>query len=572
MSPSQEPHPAHAHRLNESRTLTLYALAIASAVTFPGAVVGALAVHASWRLTRPPVATRLLFAVLGILGGAMLRSWLVLAWPLRLILASAVPAWAGPFDDSMLGRSIATEALFGPALLVLLHVAAVYRSRTPIGLDVRRYEAAVTRKKALQPGWNPPGAVADSSASSVEHPPGKIRLGVDKEHNRPFDLDMEEVGQHIFIPGASGTGKTTTLVRLSDGALANGFGVVIVDCKGVGLGGEARRLAERWNVPFALVDPDDDRTLGYDVCAGDPAGVANKIIGAFEFSGEAEIYKQVAMEVVPLIVRALIASDAEVSLESLYHSLGKGGLSQLGRRNGAEPYRDQLEELEGSGGITASGYTGLQRRLGALMQGKFGDVFQLEPVLDWDEATSSPQVTYLSLSSTATGEDVELFGRVITQDLKQLCGRRMRAIDRGENPTPVLIIYDEFAALREATQVVDLLLQARQARAPIVVATQYLPEEVSIRMPVLSAGVIIAHRLGHNDAEQIAKELGTHKAPFNTVQVDYETGMSDKGSVRMVEEFNVHPNAIRTLPVGTATVYSRRTDRRALVHVHRNSG
>ncbi len=56
----------------------------------------------------------------------MLRSWLVLAWPLRLMLASAVPAWAGPFDDSVLGRSIATESLLRPALLVLLHVAAVF--------------------------------------------------------------------------------------------------------------------------------------------------------------------------------------------------------------------------------------------------------------------------------------------------------------------------------------------------------------------------------------------------------------------------------------------------------------
>lgn len=357
---------------------------------------------------------------------------------------------------------------------------------------------------------------------------------------------MDEVGQHIFIPGASGTGKTTTLVRLADGALANGFGVIIVDCKGVGLGGEARRLAARWGVPYVIVDPDDADTVGYDVCSGDPAGVANKIIGAFEFSGDAEIYKQVAMEVVPLIARALSDSGAPITLDAIYGALGKGGLSQLGRRRGAERYRDRMEELEAAGGITTAGYTGLQRRLGALMQGKFGDVFEMDPALDWDKATAAAQVTYLSLSSTATGEDVELFGRVITQDLKQLCDRRMRAIDRGQDPTPVLVIYDEFAALREATQVVDLLLQARQARAPIVVATQFLPDEVSIRKPVLSAGVIIAHRLGHDDAEQIAKELGTHKVPFTTAQVDYESGMSEKGSVRMVDEFNVHPNVLRT--------------------------
>ncbi len=48
--------------------------------------------------------------------------------------------------------------------------------------------------------------------------------------------------------------------------------------------------------------------------------------------------------------------------------------------------------------------------------------------------------------------------------------------------------------------------------------------------------------------------------------------MSEKGSVRNVEEFNVHPNEIRTLGVGIAAVYARRTDRQALVHVHLNSG
>jgi hypothetical protein len=124
------------------------------------------------------------------------------------------------------------------------------------------------------------------------------------------------------------------------------------------------------------------------------------------------------------------------------------------------------------------------------------------------------------------------------------------------------------AALREATQIVDLLLQARQARAPLIVATQYLPQDPAIRLPVLSAGILVVHRLAHDDAEQIAKELGTHKVPFTTAQIDYETGSAPKGSIRMVDEFNVHPNVLRTLPVGMAAVYSRPTDRRVLVQVH----
>ncbi len=133
---------------------------------------------------------------------------------------------------------------------------------------------------------------------------------------------------------------------------------------------------------------------------------------------------------------------------------------------------------------------------------------------------------------------------------------------------PVLLVFDEFAALREATQVVDLLLQARQAKTPLVVATQFLPEDPSIRRPVLSAGVLIAHRLEAEDADMIAAQFGTHTVPMHTAQVDYESGTSEKGSVRWVEEFNVHPNVLKELPNGVAAVYSRPSQRRTIVKVN----
>jgi len=313
-----------------------------------------------------------------------------------------------------------------------------------------------------------------------------------------------------------------------------------------------------------------DQGLGYDICGGDAAGIANKIIGAFKFEGAAEIYKNVAMEVMPVMCRALRASGSPVTLDALYDSLGKGGLANLGRHPGAEQYRKRLDALDAAGGVSAEGYIGLQKRFGALMEGKFGDLFRQRPALDWDDVTRRPGITYLALSATAASEDVDLFGRVITQDLKQLCDRRMRAIERGEAVVPLLVIYDEFAALNEAEQIVALLLQARQARVSVVIATQYLPEEIPIRVPALSAGVLIVHRLAHDDAEQLSKEMGTHTVPLTTQQIDYTTGESEKGSVRIVDEFNVHPNVIRELPTGTAAVYSRPTERRALVKIYRD--
>jgi hypothetical protein len=275
------------------------------------------------------------------------------------------------------------------------------------------------------------------------------------------------------------------------------------------------------------------------------------------------------MEVIPVICRALAAAGKPVTLDVIYEALGKGGLSRVGRLPGADAFKDRLEDLDDAGGVGAAGYSGLQRRLGALMEGTFGELFRKRPALDWQEQLAKPRVTYLSLSATGAGEDVELFGRVITQDLKQVCDERMRMLDKGKDVTPILIVYDEFAALREATQIVDLLLQARQARAPLVVATQFLPEEVPIRRPVMAAGVLIVHRLEAEDAEKMAAQFGTHTSPMLTAQVDYASGESEKGSVRWVEEFNFHPNELKELPVGMAAVYARPSKRRALVQVHR---
>jgi hypothetical protein len=511
--------------------------------------------------------TSWLIGALGAVTAATFRSEIVLAWPGRLLMHTIEPRVVPALSLAAIGHSMQVEALLGPLVLAGIMFGMAHASQTIQGQEWARARDVAARKKALERGW--PGPDAGRDVASVADPPGQLRLGVVAEDGRPFDLDIAELSQHVFLPGASGSGKTTTIARLADGALANGYGVVIIDCKGSGLGGVARSLARRRGVAFTTVDPRAPESVGYDPCSGDAAAVANKIVGAFTFSGEAEIYKQVEMEVIPVICRAMVASGVAVSLDSIYETLSKGSMSRLGRRDGGEKYRVRLEELEDSGGIGAAGYVGLQRRLGALMEGTFGELFRRRPALSWQQQLATPQVTYISLSATAAGEDVELFGRVITQDLKQVCDERMRAIDQGEDPRPVLIVYDEFAALREATQIVDLLLQARQARAPLVVATQYLPEEIPIRRPVLSAGLLIIHRLEAEDAELVSSQFGTHTTPLLTAQVDYETGASEKGSVRFVEEFDIHPNVLKQMPVGMAAVLSRRTGRKSLVRVQR---
>jgi hypothetical protein len=73
-------------------------------------------------------------------------------------------------------------------------------------------------------------------------------------------------------------------------------------------------------------------------------------------------------------------------------------------------------------GIARNGYAGLQFRLRAVAEGKFGDILSRRPALDWSAVSSRPGVTYLGLPTTAAAEDVELFGRIVVQDLKDQGG------------------------------------------------------------------------------------------------------------------------------------------------------
>src|SRR5437899_1613184 len=138
---------------------------------------------------------------------------------------------------------------------------------------------------------------------------------------------------------------------------------------------------------------------------------------------------------------------------------------------------------------------------------------------------------------------------VLIQDIKQVAATRIA----NALTAPALLVLDEFAAVQGAEQINDLLLQAREAQIPTVVCTQFLPtanETPLLRAALLGAGVFIAHQVGPEDAEPVAQLFGTETRLDWTQQIDNETGESQKGTVRPVHEYRVHPDTLRNLRRG----------------------
>jgi len=580
-------------------TISLGTILICVAIAMPVVVIGALFAFLVWKLTKPTWLTIVVFSISFFLAFYVESGFVAWLWPWGLFIPGRLyhilPVVSALPYGLTVERSFGIELEAGPMFLIVYEAFMTVREWTPMAGIFRQarengnpyrlprwfqtYDDGVTPNDG---GGSAPGSASTSGSSSAGsasgrfvdagHPAGTIRLGVDRDNRRKgFDLGVAELGQHVFIPGASGSGKTTTLARIADGAMQSGYSVIIVDCKGSGLGVTAGKLAKRHGVPYLVVDPEDPDSLGYNPCTGDGADITNKLIGAFSYGTEGEIYKQVAMATLPVIVKALIAAKKPVTLASITDACDKNALAQLAYDAGAaQPsgtLQEELLKMSAAEGVGKAGYESLAYRFGALLQGKFGDLFKKAPALDWDAVLSRQSVVYIALSATAASEDVELMGRVVAQDLKQVCSRRLRAIQSGSAVVPAIVAFDEFAALREASQITDLLLQARQALMPVMLSTQYLPQDIPIRKAALSAGLLVVHRLEAQDAEDIAAQFGTRPRWKVTYQTDWEKGTTEKGSIRDVEEYVVHPNTLRQLKQGTAAVRSVPTQRVGIVEV-----
>lgn len=562
------------HHIQDFAALLAVVLGCAALLN-PGVLLGAAVFGGWWWLRRPSTAQRLVCALLLAAPLVALHSFLIWGWPWRDVQQHLLPQLRLPaVDGSLCLRSFYTEALAGPLWVCGFVLAARLKARQTLAqvrrdhrLDQRRWRAIDRSRQPVLLGHEAPRL----NPSDV-HPPGRVRLGVDAETNRPLDLDVPgDLAAHVFVPGATNSGKTTTVVRLADGALANGYSVVVIDAKAGSLGGEARQLAARYGVPFYLVDPDAPDSLGYNPCSGDAPSVANKLVGAFSYGPDAEIYKNIAMEAVPVVVRGLQGAGAHVTLKTVYDGFGPRGMSNIALKLAEnDPLRARMLEIDNGDRTGRSGRAGLQRRLGALLEGKFGELFRMESPLDWHQALAQPSVIYVALSTLASSEDVELMGRVIAQDLKQVAATRLRDLANGAQLVPVLSIFDEFAALNEADQLADLLLQARQALMPTVISTQFLPQTVALRKACLGAGLLIVHRVEAEDSEFIAAQFGTRRASEVTHQINFMTGVTEMGSIRRGDRYNVNPNELRNLQSGQAAVRSVPKRRYTIVQVYRD--
>jgi hypothetical protein len=383
---------------------------------------------------------------------------------------------------------------------------------------------------------------------------------------QPFWLGLSELERHTTLIGTTGSGKTTTLARLMDAAMTAGWSVLVVDAKGGRLASVCQALGAKHALPARVWLPGHPDSWTYDLCAGEPTAIGNRLVGAFEHGREGQVYRNLSQALVPLAVRSLVEIGQPCTLDSLRYSLDEAHLAGLARRvTDVEIKAELVAMLEDP--LHRKALSGLVGRFRSLRYGVFGpSLLPSERSLDLAESLHTPAVTYLGLPATAASEDVALVGRVVIQHLKQVAYAGLWS----DQPQPALVVFDEFASLGEAVQLVDLLLQAREARFAVVVSTQQLPREPVLRKALLGAGALMAHQVGApEDAESMARALGTRGGTeiIRHIQLG-PTGPVARRLLRSRESFLVSPDELARLPIGQAAISIRFAQQRvALVQV-----
>jgi hypothetical protein len=540
--------------MRKPNALLLAALGLL-ALLYPLALVGAVLTIGYWIVRRSPNWHRNLFAFAGAGVGVLMGGY--------------IPIWSA---------ADTAASLVGQALAGGLYALGIQRSGI---LDPPATLPAQPTAEGPAPDRRDHPGAGQSARTEANGDRRYLELG--RHAGSVVRVELREEGTfHISVLGEPGSGKTTTLVRIAHDYLAAGRPLVIVDGKGSGsLREAAEGLAEMHGIPFRLLDPHDPRTLGYNPATGSSADVTNKLVGAFRFSADAEVYRQVSQRVLPLLVKALREADSPVTVRRLAKALDPRVLGgDHIKERGGEAGR-QLAALDTSrNNLIPVSLVGMQSRLYALLEGHYGELFdprEGREDLDVNAALGSG-VTYVALSTLAASEDTELMARVLAQDFKQATAARLRRMRSEGHPPPfALLAFDEFAAYEEAEQLRDLLLQARESRVSVAISSQLLPESSPLRKTMLTAGLLVCHAVGPEDARRVAPALGERKAvrvsrgshedadeagrmhPFGGIED--RTDRRESVSWRSEDTWEIGPDELSKLGVGEAVLRTRHDDR-----------
>jgi conjugal transfer pilus assembly protein TraD len=389
---------------------------------------------------------------------------------------------------------------------------------------------------------------------------GQVALGADPQ-GRPVTLTEDQLSAHALIVGASGSGKSTTLLQILGEQITQGRPVVALDLKGSpSFAADLERAATAAGRPFRLWTLDGP--AGWNPLAhGNATELKDKLISSERFSEPH--YRRAAERYVQSAIQVLHASGRRADLAGVVALMDPRRLAAVARQLNAplgERVGDYLESLTPD---QLSAVRGLGTRLALLSESSAGAFLsdqaaagQARPI-DVPASLAAGEVVLFSLNSSRYGSLAAQVGTLVIQDLISVSGERL---DHTGATRAATVAIDEFSALG-SDHVLALLARGRESGFSVLLATQELSDLEragrGFRDQVLGLTTVkIAHRQDvPGSARTIAEMAGTKLVWDETRQLRSPLAPAgSRGTLREVERFRVHPNVVKTLGPGEAVL------------------
>lgn len=383
-------------------------------------------------------------------------------------------------------------------------------------------------------------------------------------------LTESQLNHHVHIVGASGFGKTVLLSHLVKDRIVKGKGLLFVDLKGdidtiekfMNYAEEAGRLKDV--EMFSISEPKHSKNYNL-ILDGTATQLRDKIILSLTWSEE--FYKNQSSS---FLLKLLIGLcylrdenkeqftlktilDCTENLEILAEFCDKIPESNLRVKRILEQSYHFLQSNENFKSLQ-----GLRSQLESLVLADFGDLISVsENSINLFEAVKKNKLVFIFLDSRRYGVTAQIIGKFILQDLKMVSSRIDAEIKKNDRK-PFCVIIDEFADLAQE-DFIGFLDRARSSKISIIIAHQEICDLLKIspefagRLMGNTATLYAFLQKRPESAELISAIAGTKKTWKETLRSEkllfFDLPTGDK-SLREVEEFNVHPNTVKSLQVG----------------------
>ena len=340
-------------------------------------------------------------------------------------------------------------------------------------------------------------------------------------------LPLPRLSHHLLVAGATGSGKTETVLRVADSlARASDWTIVYIDGKG------DSETKER----FATLMHDAGRRVWlfpdepYDGWRGTSAEVAARLLQLVDFADEGggAYYRDLAVNTIRL------ACDSPTGPPRSSAEL----LARL--------HRNALLGLHPKGSLALAEIAALTKETLDGIRARYAAFFTtVSGALDGRVAFDQLDTAYFLLDGLRLKYEAGYLARFLVEEFTQW------AVGRKPRPRRVLLIVDEFSAIAEAGQgLVDVVERMRGFGVAAILCPQLAEgmgsPEAAARI-IGSVQTILLH--GMATPEQFVQAGGTRRVHFTTRQLEGDafTGL---GSTRVEHEYRVDPNDVRRLAVG----------------------